>query len=93
MLIKNEIYEATVTDYTSEGQGVAHIDGCAVFLPNAIAGERCRVRIEVAKKTWAAGRIIEILEKSPTGSSGSAPCPPAAAAATSGTWTMKKRLG
>ena len=65
MLIKNQVYEATVTDYTAEGQGVAHIEGCAVFLPNAIAGERVRVRIEKAQKTWAAGKIVEILEKSP----------------------------
>ena len=65
MLTKNQIYEATVTDYTSEGQGVAHIDGCAVFIPNAIAGEIYKVRIEVAKKNWAAGKIVEILEKSP----------------------------
>ena len=65
MLTKNQIYEATVTDYTAEGQGVAHIDGCAVFIPNSIAGEVYRVRIEVAKKNWAAGKIVEILEKSP----------------------------
>ncbi len=65
MLIKNEIYEAIITDYTSEGQGVAHIEGCAVFIPNSIAGEKYRVRIEKAQKTWAAGKIVEILEKSP----------------------------
>ena len=65
MLTKNGIYEATVTDYTAEGQGVAHVEGCAVFLPNAIAGERVRLRIEKAQKTWAAGKIVEILEKSP----------------------------
>ena len=65
MLEKNKIYEAMVTDYTAEGQGVAHIDGCAVFLPNAIAGERVLVRIEKAQKTWAAGKITQILEKSP----------------------------
>ena len=65
MLNKNQIYEAIVTDYTSEGQGVAHIEGCAVFIPNAIAGERYTVRIEKAQKTWAAGKIVEILEKSP----------------------------
>ncbi|MBQ9148365.1 MAG: 23S rRNA (uracil(1939)-C(5))-methyltransferase RlmD [Oscillospiraceae bacterium] len=64
MLTKNEIYEAVVTDYTSEGQGVAHIEGCAVFIPNAIAGERYTVRIELARKTWAAGKIVEVLEKS-----------------------------
>ena len=65
MLTKNQIYEAVVTDYTSEGQGVAHIDGCAVFIPNSIAGEVYKVRIEVAKKNWAAGKIVEIIEKSP----------------------------
>ena len=65
MLIKNQIYEAVVTDYTAEGQGVARIEGCAVFIPNAIAGEKYRVRIEKAQKTWAAGKIVEILEKSP----------------------------
>ena len=65
MLVKNQIYEALVTDYTAEGQGVAHIEGCAVFLPNAIAGERVRVRIEKAQKTWASGKIVELLEKSP----------------------------
>ena len=64
MLTKNEIYEAVITDYTAEGQGVAHVEGCAVFIPNAIAGEKCRIRIEKAGKTWAAGKIVEILEKS-----------------------------
>ena len=65
MLTKNQVYEATVTDYTAEGQGVAHIDGCAVFIPNSIAGETYKVRIEVAKRNWAAGKIVEIIEKSP----------------------------
>ena len=65
MLEKSKIYEAVITDYTSEGQGVAKIEGCAVFIPNAIVGEICRVRIEKAAKTWAAGKIVEILGKSP----------------------------
>ena len=65
MLIKNEIYEAAITDYTAEGQGVAKIEGCAVFVPNAVMGEVCRIRIEKAQKTWAAGKIVEIIEKSP----------------------------
>ena len=65
MLIKNQIYEAEICDYTAEGQGVAKIEGCAVFIPNAIFGEKVKVRIEKAQKTWAAGKIVEILEKSP----------------------------
>ncbi len=65
MLEKNREYEAFVTDYTAEGQGVARVEGCAVFVPNAIARERYRISITKAGKTWAAGKILEILEKSP----------------------------
>ena len=65
MLIKNQVYEATIVDYTAEGQGVAKIEGCAVFVPNALVGEKCTVRIEKAQKTWASGKIVELLEKSP----------------------------
>ena len=65
MLEKNKIYETQIVDYTADGQGVARIEGCAVFVPNAIAGELCRVRIEKVGKTWAAGKLVEILEKSP----------------------------
>ncbi len=66
MLEKGKIYQATVTDYTSQGQGVAKVEGCAVFIPNAIAGETYRIAIEKAGKTWASGKILEILEKSPS---------------------------
>lgn len=65
MLNKNEIYEAQITDYTTEGQGIAHIDGITVFIPNAIVGEKVLVRIETLRKTWASGKITQILEKSP----------------------------
>ena len=65
MLIKNQIYEASIVDYTSEGQGVAKVEGCAVFVPNAVFGEVCRIRIEKVGKTWAAGKIVEILQRSP----------------------------
>ena len=65
MLKKNEIYEAFFSDYTAQGQGIAKVDGCVLFVPDAIVGERCRVRIEKAQKTWASGKIVELLEKSP----------------------------
>ena len=74
MLQKNQIYEATITDYTAEGQGVAHVEGCAVFVPNAIAGERVLLRIETAKPNWAAGKITEILEQRRQGESSISLC-------------------
>ena len=65
MLEKGKIYETVIADYTAAGQGVAKIEGCAVFIPNALVGEKCLVRIEKANKTWAAGKITALLEKSP----------------------------
>ena len=93
MLIKNQTYETVITDYTSEGQGVAHIEGCAVFIPNAIAGEKVTVRIEKAQKTWAAGKSWRFWRNLPTGSTGSARLPSSAAAATSGIWITKRNPG
>lgn len=53
---KGEILEARIEDYTAEGQGVARVEGRVVFVPNAIAGELCRVRIEKVGKTWPPGK-------------------------------------
>ena len=65
MLIKNAIYEGVICDYTAQGQGIAKIEGCAVFVPNAVIGEVCKIRITHVGKTWASGKITEILQKSP----------------------------
>ena len=65
MLEKNKIYQARICDYTAQGQGIAKIEGCAVFVPNAIVGELCNIRITLVRKTWAAGKLVEIIEKSP----------------------------
>ena len=62
---KNEIYPAEVTGYTSEGLGVCRIEGRAVFVRGAIAGEKCRVRILKAGKTAVWGRLEQVLEPSP----------------------------
>ena len=60
MLEKGKVYQAQIEDYTAEGQGVAKIEGCAVFVPNAVRGEVCLIKIEKAQKTWAAGKITQI---------------------------------
>ena len=42
---KNEIYAIEITGLTSEGFGVGRVDGMAVFVPYAIPGELCEVKI------------------------------------------------
>lgn len=62
---KNEIYTCTVDGYTAEGMGVARVEGMALFIPGAAAGDRLRVRIVKVLKNRAYGRIEQILEPSP----------------------------
>ena len=64
MLKQDQIYEARISDYTDQGQGIARVEGCVVFVPGALAGERVRVKILKAKKTWAAGALVEVVERS-----------------------------
>lgn len=65
MLKKNEIITVTFDGYTSDGLGVAHYNGEAVFAANAIAGETCRVKIVRAEKTKAYAKILECDASSP----------------------------
>ena len=65
MLKVGQIEETVFTGYTAEGLGVCRIEGCAVFVPQAVCGERCRVRVTHVGKHSAHGKIEEILEKSP----------------------------
>lgn len=64
-LKKNEIYEAEVTGFTSEGAGVCRISGRAVFVPRALPGERWRVRIVKVTNTAVYGRGEQRLTSSP----------------------------
>ena len=93
MLTKNQVYEARIEDYTSEGQGVAKIEGCAVFVPNAIAGELCRIRIEKARKAGHPAKSWKFWRNPPTASIGPALWPSSAAAAIFTTWTTKRNPG
>ncbi len=65
MLEKNQIFEAEIIDYTADGQGVARFDGCAVFVPNGVVGDVCQITVVKVGKTWAAGKILQVLKKSP----------------------------
>lgn len=65
-LSKNTVHTALIDGYTSEGLGVAHIDGRAVFVKEAIAGERCRVKILKCGKNVCYAKVEELLSPSPS---------------------------
>ena len=62
---KNEILTLTAHGYTSEGEGVCRADGFVVFVPGMLKGETARVQLLKVKKTYAYGKITELIEPSP----------------------------
>lgn len=64
-LKKNEIFEALIEAYSSEGSGVARILGRAVFVPKTIVGERWRIVITKVTASAVYGRALEPLLLSP----------------------------
>ena len=62
---KNEELELTVDNVTLEGAGVGRVDGFAVFVPGALAGERVRIHVIKVTSSYAVGKLLEVLEPSP----------------------------
>ena len=78
-LEKNRIYRAHIDGYSSEGLGIARIDGQVVFVHGAIRGEICDVLVMWSPPLPAGRRT--------------APTTAAAAAATSGICPMRRSSG
>lgn len=62
---KNTIHTVRIEGCSSSGDGVAHIDGRAVFVRGALRGELCDVRILKESKKLLYAKIERILEPSP----------------------------
>lgn len=72
-IIKNKDYEVTIEDMTMDGEGVCKLDGYALFVKDALVGDRAIVRVIKTKKNYGYGRLMEILTPSPDRVE--APCP------------------
>lgn len=56
--------DATIDGFTHGGEGVARVEGKAVFVPGTIPGERVRLEVVDDRKRWARGRLVEVLDAS-----------------------------
>lgn len=61
---KNKEYDVQISGLGHEGEGVAKIDNYAIFIQGAMLGEKVRVKIVKVKKSFAFGKLMEILEAS-----------------------------
>ena len=55
---KNKTYRARIDGYTSEGLGVARIDGQVVFVHDAVRGEDCDILVMKVLKNVAFGKPV-----------------------------------
>ncbi|MGM9577249.1 MAG: 23S rRNA (uracil(1939)-C(5))-methyltransferase RlmD [Anaerovibrio sp.] len=57
-------YEIEIGSLGSSGEGVGRYNGFTVFVPGALPQEKVRVRILEGKKTYAAGKLLKVIEAS-----------------------------
>ena len=61
---KNQEFEVEIIDNGYEGEGIAKIDNFTIFIKGAIKGERCRIVIVKVNKSFAFGKLLEVLRSS-----------------------------
>src|SRR4030067_414319 len=62
---KGDTATAVIESLNHDGQGVARIDGKAVFIDGALPGETVRFRYHNKYKTYDTGRVLEVVQASP----------------------------
>lgn len=59
---KNKEYEVKIIDNGFDGEGIARIDDFTVFVKGAIKGELCKILIVKVNKTYAFGKLMQVLK-------------------------------
>ena len=62
--MEQETYILQIDGFGSEGQGVAHRNGWAIFVPGALRGETVLARIKTNKKNYAVADLLEVIAPS-----------------------------
>ena len=62
---KNDELSITIDAVGSEGQGVGRVNGYAIFVPGALAGETVRTHIIKVTASYAVGKLLEVSVPSP----------------------------
>lgn len=62
---KNDDIVVTIESLTNEGQGVARVEGYAMFVIGALAGEQVKAHVIKVAPSYAVAKTIEIIKPSP----------------------------
>ncbi len=63
--LPSTLIEAEIASLTHEGRGLTHVDGKAVFVDGALAGERVRFRYTRLQRRFDEGTVVEVLRPAP----------------------------
>lgn len=61
---KNDELILDIEDLGTEGEGIGKIQGYTLFVKDALAGDKVRVKIMKTKKSYAYAKLLEIIEPS-----------------------------
>lgn len=65
LIEKNREYELNIVAEGYEGEGIAKTsEGFTIFVPGALKGEKVRAKIVKVKKSFAYGKLLEVMEVS-----------------------------
>lgn len=64
MVEKNNEYILDIISIGYEGEGIAKIEGYPIFIEGAILGEKVKALIVKVKKSYAYGKLLEVIEPS-----------------------------
>lgn len=62
---QGSLIELEITDFSSSGDGVGHVGGLAIFVPNTVPGDLVLARIVRRQRQYASGQLQELLQASP----------------------------
>lgn len=60
-----DLIKVKIDDITQNAEGVGHIDGLAVFVPETLIGDLVLAKITKRKKNYLKAKPVKLLEKSP----------------------------
>ena len=63
--LEGHTYPLRIEGYSSDGAGVARLDGMVVFVQGGVRGELCQVRLTHVGRSALWGVVKEITEPSP----------------------------
>ncbi|MGI5959605.1 MAG: 23S rRNA (uracil(1939)-C(5))-methyltransferase RlmD [Massiliimalia sp.] len=65
MVQKNQIFQGEITGMTADGNGVAKLDGFAVFVPGTAMGDVAQIKVVKVLKNYGFGIVHQLMTPSP----------------------------